>query len=167
MPQDPAITLDPSREEDLPRLNEIVNEPDVVRYLDLIPPVPFKQTLEFFWIVKVSGGMMWSIRVEGEVAGAVGLIPEMKHTKLAHGAGLFIYLEKPYWGQGIASFAIRFALDQAKEAGIERIEVLVVDKNTRALELFQNNGFEYEGLLKKAFKDDGEYQNLVLLARLL
>jgi hypothetical protein len=42
------VSFEPARESDIERLNRIVNEPDVVRYLDLIPPVPLEKTQAFF-----------------------------------------------------------------------------------------------------------------------
>jgi RimJ/RimL family protein N-acetyltransferase len=133
--------------------------------LDLIPPVPLEKTKEFYRYVKRTGGRIWSIRVGRAIAGAVGILPGDPETKLGHSASLFIYLAKRYWGQGIGSRALQTALAEAKREGLERIEVLAVESNARARGLFTKNGFEEEGLLRKAFKTGQEYQNLVVMAR--
>lgn len=147
------------------RLNAIVNEPEIVEMLDLIPPVLLEKTEEFYRYVQKTGGRMWTIRVDGEIAGAVGILPGDPETKLGHSASLFIYLEKRYWGCGIGTQALQATLAAAKREGLERIEVLAVETNARARSLFKKNGFEEEGLLTKAFKTGREYQNLVVMAR--
>ena len=162
-----AVTLEPVDEADLAALHAIISEPEVIRYLDLIPPVPLQKTREFITCATAGGGRVWGIRDEGALVGAVGLLPGEPATKLAHSASLFIYLQRRCWGKGIGSAALRAVLGEAKRMKLERIEVLVVETNRRALELFTRNGFAVEGLLKCAFKAGTEYQNLILLARLL
>jgi len=100
--------------------------------LDLIPPVPLEKTEEFYRYVQRTGGRIWSIRVGRAIAGAVGILPGDPETKLGHSASLFIYLSKRYWGRGIGTEALQAALAEAKQAGLERIEVLAVESNARA-----------------------------------
>ena len=160
-----AVVLHPVRRGDLARLNAIVNEPEVASMLDLIPPVPLDKTKDFFRYLQRTGGRMWSIHADGTIAGAAGILPGDPETKLSHSASLFIYLRTSCWGRGIGTQALRAALDEAKLAGLERIEVLVVESNARARRLFSKSGFEEEGLLRRAFKTGQEYQNLVVMAR--
>ncbi len=162
-----AVTLKPLDEDDLPALHAIVSEPEVNRYLDLIPPIPLQKTREFVAEATAGGGRIWGIRVGGTLVGAVGLLPGEPGTKLSHSASLFIYLARRCWGKGIGSAALQAALGEAERRGFERLEALVVEANVRALALFQQNGFAVEGHLRRAFKTGTEYQDLILLAKLL
>ncbi|MDI6719678.1 MAG: GNAT family N-acetyltransferase [Methanomicrobiales archaeon] len=162
-----AVALEPLDEDDLPALHAIVSEPEVNRYLDLIPPIPLQKTREFAATATAGGGRIWGIRVDGMLVGAVGILPGEPGTKLSHSASLFIYLTPRCWGRGIGSAALQAALGEAERLGFERIEALVAESNVRALGLFQQNGFAVEGRLRRAFKTGSEYQDLILLAKLL
>ena len=162
-----AVALRHVRREELARLNAIVNEPEVVEVLDLIPPVPLEKTEELYRYVQRTGGRMWSIHVNRAIAGAVGILPGHPGTKLSHSGSVFICLGKRCWGRCVGTQALQAALVEAKQAGLERIEVLAVESNARARRLFSKNGFEEEGLLRKAFKSGQEYQNLVVMARFI
>ncbi|MDD3071099.1 MAG: GNAT family protein [Methanoculleus horonobensis] len=160
------VSFEPARESDIERLNRIVNEPDVARYLDLIPPVPLEKTQAFFSSMQAIRAFLWCIVVDKETIGCVGLIPEEEGTKLAHGATIFIYLERPYWGRGIGDRAVSFALSEA-EGRFERVEALIVEENARSLGLFEKHGFVREGIKRKAFRCGETYSNLVLTAKVL
>lgn len=160
------VSFEPARESDIERLNGIVNEPDVVQYLDLIPPVPLEKTQAFFSSMQVIRASLWCIVVGGETIGCVGLIPEEAGTKLAHSATIFIYLELPYWGRGIGDRAVSFALSEA-EGRFERVEALIVEENVRSLGLFEKHGFVREGVKIKAFRCGETYSNLILTAKVL
>jgi RimJ/RimL family protein N-acetyltransferase len=164
---DTGIHFEAVREPGLPELNALVNDPDIAEYLDLIPPVPLEKTLVFWDFLLSRGGLWWNICRAGERIGSVGLVPEQPDTKLAHVATLFIYLKKAYWGAGIGDKAIRFVAVAAREHRIERIELCVVDTNTRAIRLYEKNGFVIEGIRRKAFKSGGRYHDLLMMAQLL
>lgn len=167
MRDDAGIRFELVRESDITELNTLVNDPDIAEFLDLIPPVPMERTMAFWEFVLSRGALWWNICRAGERIGSVGLVPEQPGTKLAHVATLFIYLKKAYWGAGIGDQAIRFVTAAAREHRIERIELCVVDTNTRAIRLYEKNGFVTEGIRRKAFRSGEEYHDLVLMARLL
>lgn len=160
------VSFEPARESEIERLNRIVNEPDVARYLDLIPPVPLEKTQAFFSSMQAIRASLWCIIVEETTIGCVGLIPGEEGTKLAHNATIFVYLERPYWGQGIGDRAVSFALSEA-EGRFGRIEALIVEENARSLGLFEKHGFLREGVRRKAFRCGETYSNLVLTAKIL
>lgn len=161
------IKFEPVREEDLPRLNALVNDLDVVEYLDLIPPIPLETTTMFFTSMRNRKASWWSIIQKGTIIGSVGILPERTDTKLAHAGTMFLYLMKDCWGRGIGGQAVRFALKEAQRQGIGRIEVLVVDENERALRLYRRNGFTIEGVKREAFNLHGTYHDMVMMARFL
>lgn len=160
------VSFEPACENEIERLNRIVNEPDVARYLDLIPPVPLEKTQAFFSSMQAIRASLWRIVVDKETIGCVGLIPEEEGTKLAHGATISIYLERPYRGRGIGGRAVSFALSGA-ERRFERIEAPIVEENARSPGLFEKHGFVREGVRRKAFRCGETYSNLVLTAKIL
>lgn len=148
--------------EDLERLNDLVNEEDIVRYLDLIPPVALKQTKDFFEFMKIRNGLWWCIRAGEEIIGSIGIIPGAQGTKMGHSGEMFIYITGDFWGRHIGTKAISYAVSEAKKTGLERIEVLVAEGNLRAVRLYETNGFLLEGRKRNAFKIGDNYQDIMV-----
>jgi RimJ/RimL family protein N-acetyltransferase len=152
---------------DLPRLNELVNRPEIARYLNLIPPVPLQKTLDFADFARSRNTLWWCIRAEGRIVGSVGLIPEPVGTKLAHGATLFVYIEPACWGRGIGGRAVDHALQEARKNGFLRVECAVVEENAAAVALYEAHGFRREGRKVRAFLDEEGFHDLLMMGALL
>ena len=69
-----------------------------------------------------------------------------------------------YRGQGLGERLIRAALDDAREAGYERVSLSVYAKNTRAAALYRKVGFVVEGVRVRGKKLDGEYDDVIMMA---
>ena len=154
-------------ESDLVRLNELVNEPEIARYLNLIPPVPFQKTLDFWMFIQDRGSLLWCIRDGAGTVGAIGVIPGEPGTKISHAAVFFIYLEPACWGRGIGEKALRFLENEVRDRGYSRLECSVAVPNLRAIRLYEKAGFTREGIKRKAFRDDDGYADLVMMGKLL
>jgi putative acetyltransferase len=154
-------------ESDLVRLNEMVNKPEIARYLNLIPPVPFQKTHDFWTFIQDRGSLLWCIRDGTGTIGAIGVIPGEPGTKISHVAVFFIYLEPACWGKGIGEKALRFLEYEVSDRGYSRLECSVAASNSRALRLYEKAGFTREGVKRKAFLDDDEYTNLIMMGKLL
>jgi RimJ/RimL family protein N-acetyltransferase len=162
-----AVAIEPVIERDLPGLNRLTNEPTVSRYLDLAPPVSMRRTVDFLRFIHEQDGAWWTLRVGGELAGSVGLIPADPSSRLGHTASLFVYLDPAWWGRGLGRRAVEAMVDEARRRGLVRLEVLVVDGNERSLRLFEACGFVCEGRRREGFRAENGYRDLVQLARLL
>jgi len=154
-------------EKDLQRLNEIVNDLKVARFLNLIPPVSMKSTREFYSQCKKNGMRWYAIVIDGVIAGSTHFAPRSKHGKQAHVAEFGISIAREFWGRGVGGRAINFITTEAGKSGIKRIEFEVVADNQRARELYLQHGFRKEGLKKKSFLINGRYHDTVVMARLL
>jgi putative acetyltransferase len=154
-------------ESDLVRLNELVNEPEIARYLNLIPPVPFQKTLDFWRFIQGRGSLLWCIRDEFRTIGCIGVLPEDPDSKISHVAVFFIYLEPACWGRGIGEKALRFLEAEVRDRGYLRLECSVATPNSRAVRLYEKAGFSREGIKRKAFRDDDVYADLVMMGKLL
>ena len=61
---------------------------------------------------------------------------------------------------------MKLALHQAKENGLEQMELGVYADNERAIHLYQKYGFEQCGIWKNAFKlKDGTYRDEILIVK--
>jgi ribosomal protein S18 acetylase RimI-like enzyme len=70
-------------------------------------------------------------------------------------------------GRGIGERLIRAAIDAARAAGMERIELNVYGRNTRAAGLYRKVGFAHEGTLVRGKKLDGIYDDVLVMGLLL
>lgn len=87
--------------------------------------------------------------------------------RIAHVGGLGIAVLKDHWGRGIGN-ALMLALEAfADRAGIARLELSVVDANTRARRLYRARGFVEEGIKRAAMRVDGAFVDEVLMAKYL
>lgn len=150
---------------DLRRLNEIVNDSEVCRFINLITPVSMKSTRDFYRQSRKAGGMLYSIVVDSRVAGSVCLTP--RKNKQAHVADFGISLAREHWGMGVGGRAIEFIVNKGREHGVRRIELEAVAGNRRALGLYRRYGFRREGVKKRSFRINGVYHDTIAMARLL
>ncbi|MCB0246607.1 MAG: GNAT family N-acetyltransferase [Anaerolineae bacterium] len=73
---------------------------------------------------------------------------------------------KEYRGQGIGERLARAALQQARVARLERVELVVYASNEPAIKLYEKLGFSVEGLHRRARKLDGRYDDVISMALL-
>jgi RimJ/RimL family protein N-acetyltransferase len=76
-------------------------------------------------------------------------------------------LLEPYRGRGIGERLIRSAIEAARTAGIERIELSVYGRNARAMALYRKVGFALEGTRIRGKKLDGDYDDVHMMGLLL
>ena len=98
------------------------------------------------------------------VVGSAGFYPVGKMMKLKHRANFGISVLKNYWGLGLGKELTKAAIECAKEAGYESLELDVVAENEAAINLYKKFGFIEFGRNPYGFKTrDGKYQELVLM----
>jgi RimJ/RimL family protein N-acetyltransferase len=85
----------------------------------------------------------------------------------AHTGHLGMGLLPDYRGKGIGMRLLRAAIDEARAAGFERIELSVYGRNARAAELYRKAGFVHEGTRVRGKKLDGEYDDVHMMGLLL
>lgn len=79
--------------------------------------------------------------VDGKVAGTAGIEAVGTQYKVRHRAEFGVSVLKEYWGLGIGRALLEACIECAKEAGYTQLELTVVAKNVRAVELYQKEGF--------------------------
>jgi RimJ/RimL family protein N-acetyltransferase len=73
---------------------------------------------------------------------------------------------KEFREQGLGRQLILAALARAREVGIERVELTVYAPNHRAIRLYESVGFIREGVKRKGRKLDGDYEDVLMMAKL-
>ena len=73
---------------------------------------------------------------------------------------------KEFWGYGIGKNLLKEFIHWADSNGIKKITLHALETNDKAIRLYQNYGFEVEGILKKdKFLSDGNYYNTIVMGR--
>ncbi len=108
--------------------------------------------------------MLLGVFADGELIGMAGLSAVGPLSRVRHRASVGVSLVCAHWGKGVGTAMMRALIDAAKQAGYEQIELEVVDKNDRALSLYERFGFEAVGRMPRAMKyRDGRYADLIVM----
>ena len=90
--------------------------------------------------------------VDGAVAGTAGIEAVGTNYKVRHRAEFGINILKAYWGLGIGRALTKACIRCAKEAGYTQLELTVVAENTRAIALYETEGFVEYGRNPEGFR---------------
>lgn len=162
------ITLEKWKIEDADDLMKICNETDRT-YLSNRLPYPYTEENADWWLNMVSekegkNGIFRSVRVDGEIVGNITV--EQKEDVFVKDAELGYLLLPDMWSKGIMSEAVRRICEIAfKELDIVRITGQVYEPNAASRRILEKNGFELEGILKKAVFKEGKIWNLCVYGK--
>ncbi len=91
----------------------------------------------------------FGIEYNGELVGVIGVILQKDVYRLSGEMGYWI--GEPYWGKGIATEAVRLITEYAfNELNLNRVFAGVFEFNQGSIKVLQKNGFQREGIFKKA-----------------
>lgn len=103
--------------------------------------------------------------MDGKVVGMAGLHTS-KVLRKRHSAFLGIMVHTAYQGKGIGSKLIETLIDLADNwLKLVRVELTVFSDNENAASLYEKHGFVVEGIQKYAAVKDGEYADIIMMAR--
>ena len=88
-------------------------------------------------------------------------------NKDSHSIHIAMGILASFWGKGIGSQLLQTFIDWAAKNQFHRIELTVMEHNTRAQSLYKNMGFESEGIKRDSIKIDGHYVNEHYMALLI
>jgi RimJ/RimL family protein N-acetyltransferase len=109
-----------------------------------------------FLVAEVNGRLVGFSRCEGN---------KLKRT--SHKVEFGVCVLKEYWGFGIGKNLLKKAINWADSNEIQKINLTVIETNENAIKLYEQNGFEVEGILKKdKLLSDGNYYNTILMGRI-
>ena len=114
----------------------------------------------------VNGNDLCYLAVDGnEIIGyIVAQIGNVRKTK--HSAYIVIGIREKYRNRGIGTEFFKKINEWAEEKNLVRLELTVICNNEIALNLYKKNGFEIEGIKRKAMYIDGEYVDEYYMSKL-
>ena len=136
------------------------------RWLAFVEPFPLAQSAAYV-AANIASGNPHIVAEDGSTI--VGWCDIRRDTvpSYAHDAMMGMGLRAASRGRGLGERLLRTALDQAREAGIERVSLSVYARNTAAMALYRKVGFVLEGTRVRGRKLDGEYDDVHMMAILL
>lgn len=136
------------------------------RFLPMREAFPLEE-VEGFVLGNIANGFTHFVALDGaKVVGWCDIVPKEAEF-LRHVGRLGMGVLREYRGHGIGTALIRRALIHAKAAGLEKVELEVFASNASAIALYERHSFEREGLLRRAGKIGGIYDDVVIMGRMM
>jgi [ribosomal protein S5]-alanine N-acetyltransferase len=111
--------------------------------------------------------IIWAIaeKESSKCIGHVGLY-QIDHRVGKAEFGIIIG-DKSLWGKGLGSLFTRFAVEYAFDVlNLNRIQLSVIETNTRAYQLYKSLNFKEEGRLRRAQYKKGQYVDVYVMGLL-
>jgi ribosomal protein S18 acetylase RimI-like enzyme len=133
------------------------------RHLAFTQAPPFESTCRFV-LSNMAQNVPQFVALSGnDVVGWCDISP-MTREGFTHCGMLGMGVRKDFRRLGIGRRLLEQTIGEAREMGLERIELEVFASNTPAIRLYDKAGFVIEGVKKRGRKLDGEYDDLVQMA---
>jgi ribosomal protein S18 acetylase RimI-like enzyme len=133
------------------------------RYLAILEAPPLENLRSSVQDNISHGHAQFAALSDGEVVGWCDATPK-KLPIHRHVGVLGMGLLPAFRGQGIGRRLLQRTLEAARAGGLSRVELTVREDNPGAIALYQKAGFAAEGVQRNAFKVDGCYLNLIMMA---
>lgn len=160
------VYLRPVEEEDLPKLKQWINDPEVKRFLAAY--MPFNDLAERSWFERISKStdeMILGIALmsDDRLIGVTGF--HQIHPK-DHRATFGISIgEKSSWNKGYGFEATRLMTDIGFDTlNLHRIELQVYDFNERAIRVYEKAGWVREGASRERHYHNGRFWDVINMA---
>jgi [ribosomal protein S5]-alanine N-acetyltransferase len=150
-----SIRIRGYREEDLAALPGIFGDWKVVQWMSWAIPHPYTEADAEAWMERVlneSPTENFIIEVSGRAAGGINILPcSGEKTGVAE---MGFWLAQAYWGQGIATEAVRLFLPYVfGERRLRRVEAYLYAANLASARVLEKCGFTREAVLREAHID--------------
>ena len=161
------FTLRPFRDSDLQSLVKYANNYNIAKYLTNQFPHPYTDEDGRKFISSVANSSpvnVFTIEVNGEAAGAIGIFPQSDiHEKNAE---MGYWLAEPFWGNGITTRAIVQIVEYGfKTFDITRIFARPFSINPASQRVLEKAGFICEARLKNAVYKNGMYMDELIYVK--
>ncbi|MAF43576.1 MAG: GNAT family N-acetyltransferase [Parcubacteria group bacterium] len=160
--------LRPYKRGDEASLRKNINNKKIYRNTLRIP-YPYTKKDAHFWVScnlkfnkeKKKSEINFVIDIEDELVGSIGF------SKIkGHKAEIGYWLAEKYWGQGIMAEAVKLATKIGfKKLKLKRIYATVFSSNKASMHVLENNGYKFEGIMKKHYKKNNRFMDVHLYAK--
>ncbi|XP_027359701.1 uncharacterized protein LOC113868392 [Abrus precatorius] len=156
------ISLRPLQFSDLDDLMVWRNDEKVARFCSWEPNTTKEDGIKF--IQDIPNKFVWcrAICLKGGAIGCISLTSREKAVELGY------VIASKYWGQGIATVAVKQAVKAAfnELEELERVEALVDVQNVGSQRVLEKVGFQREGILRKYGFVKGKSTDMVMFSLL-
>lgn len=140
------------------------------RYL-AFTAAPALSEVKFYIKAMLQRSLPFIVAVDGnnQVVGwcNIHVLPQTPHrVGFSHVGTVGMGLDAAWRGRGLGRQMLQTVFDAAGKAGIERVELQVYASNESAVKLYRKFGFVTEGVKSRARKLDGQYDDIIMMARL-
>lgn len=109
-------------------------------------------------------GIMLLCLKAGKVVGCL-TADSKSHPQLRHSCEFGMGVLKHERGKGVGSALISRLAKWARAAGVSRLELCVFARNSEAIRLYRNLGFEVEGTRRRAVRISNAYEDIIEMAK--
>lgn len=95
------------------------------------------------------------------------MVKSETQQRTSHRASLVMGVHSSSRGRGVGKALLEYSIRWAKNIGLQRLELTVLENNERAIHLYEKVGFEREGIRKNALLINDRYMNELYMAYLL
>lgn len=151
---------------DLPTINKWRNNPELIELLG----APFRYInldVDIKWYESYMGNRGSAVRcaiTEDDKDEILGLVSLVSINYMNQSAEFHIMIgDTQNQGRGIGTFAVQSMLYHAfNNMNLQRVELTVLEDNTRAKHLYEKCGFVYEGRKRKAKYKTGKFVDMLM-----
>lgn len=161
-----TVKFENAIQSELPRIVDIYNEiiPSRLATADL-EPVSVESRQGWFDSFNIDVRPLWVVKVDGQIAGWVGLESFYGRPAYHKTAEISIYFDANYRHHGLGQRSIDFVESQLKRLGLDGLVAFIFSHNTPSQKLFKHNGFETWGHLPDVAEMDGQRRSLDILGK--
>jgi len=145
-------------------INRIKDEEKYLFFTLRFPPDGTKKYIESH--IAAGNPMIGAYAEDGKLVGwidfNIGGFEEIRHT-----ATIGMGVAKEHRGRGLGERLLSACVENAKNIGLEKLELEVFETNAAARALYRKMGFVEEGCLRKKRKFKGRYEDLVCMGLFL
>ena len=154
---------------DAERLIRLANNKNVSKYLTPLFPFPYTKKDAHWWLEtgrNLNDAINRVIEYNGEFVGGIGINPQ-KGWK-SHIAEIGYWIGEEYWGNGIATDALKqmtkLALSTKK---YQKLFAPVLGPNKASMRVLEKNNYQLEGVLKQDVIKDDTYFDIYSYAKII
>ncbi len=152
------LVLRPLQPGDIPALASLANNKKIWDRVRDYFPYPYSETDARNFIASSRESeppLNLAIESHGQFCGVIGLMPQTDVNRKT--AEIGYWLGEPFWGQGLATEAVRQMCHYGFSLGFARLHAAVFEFNKPSMRVLEKNGYVKEGIFRKSVFKNGQF----------